>query len=150
MYIWSCPCTCFWGTHLQYICVNVSLPVIGKTEHLPLYKQCRVAISMLILFCVRIFEYRIVSHQIWAIRTPPKHMIAGIYRTREIFDGGKLVKLANHEYLPKFSLPIFTDIPTVYLAYALTVAYLPNFILANSFTCTVYQNFPPPNISRVW
>ena len=33
-------------------------------------------------------------------------------------------KLANHEL---FALPIFTDTLKMYLAYTLTVAYLPNF-----------------------
>ena len=36
------------------------------------------------------------------------------------------------------------------MAYALTVAYLPNFSSPIAFTCMVHQNFPPPNISRVW
>ena len=53
-------------------------------------------------------------------------------------------------HLPKFSPPIFTDSPKLYLTYALTVAYLPNFSLPIAFTCTVCQNFPLPNISRVW
>ena len=35
------------------------------------------------------------------------------------------------------------------MAYALTVAYLPNFSSPIAFTCMVHQNFTPPNISHV-
>ena len=52
-------------------------------------------------------------------------------------------------YSPKFSWPIFTDTSKMYLAYALTVAYSPNFSSPIPFTCTVCQNFPSLNISRV-
>ena len=54
-------------------------------------------------------------------------------------------------YSLKFSLPIFTDTSKMYLTYALTVAYLPNFSspIALIFACTVRQNFPSPNISHV-
>ena len=47
-------------------------------------------------------------------------------------------------YLPKFSSPIFTDTPKMYLAYKLTVAYSPNFSLPIAFTCVVCpaKNFP--------
>ena len=37
----------------------------------------------------------------------------------------------------------------MYSAYVLTVANLSNFSSPIAFTCTVHQNFPPPNISRV-
>ena len=37
----------------------------------------------------------------------------------------------------------------MYLAYALTVAYSPNFSSPIAFTCMVRQNFPLPNISHV-
>ena len=60
-------------------------------------------------------------------------------------------KLANYELFdsPKFFSPIFTDTPKMYMAYALTVAYSPNFSSPIAFTCMVHQNFPPSNISRV-
>ena len=45
------------------------------------------------------------------------------YLTQEIFGGGKLTKLANCD------LPIFTDNMKMYLAYALTVVYLPQLSL---------------------
>ena len=35
------------------------------------------------------------------------------------------------------------------LAYALTIAYSPNFSLPIAFTFMISQNFPPPNISHV-
>ena len=44
-------------------------------------------------------------------------------------------------YSPKFSSPIFTGTLKMYLAYALTVAYLPNFSLPIAFTCMAHQNF---------
>ena len=58
------------------------------------------------------------------------------------------------ELLAKFSSPIFADKPKDtlkmhFIYYALTIAYLPNFSLPIAFTCTVRQNFPPPNISCV-
>ena len=37
----------------------------------------------------------------------------------------------------------------MYLAYALSVAYSPNFSLPIAFTCMVRQTFPIPNISHV-
>ena len=43
---------------------------------------------------------------------------------------------------PKFSSPIFTDTPKLYLAYALTVAYSPNFSLPIAFICMACQIFP--------
>ena len=52
-------------------------------------------------------------------------------------------------YSPKLSSPIFTDTPKMYLAYALTVAYSPNFSLPIAFTCTVRQTFPLPYITHV-
>ena len=45
--------------------------------------------------------------------------------------------------------PIFTNTPKMYLAYAVTVAYSPNFSSPNAFTCMVRQNFFLPKISRV-
>ena len=70
-----------------------------------------------------------------------------MYRTQENFGRGNLVNCES----PKFSLPIFTDKLKMYLAYALILAYLPNFFLpiaftkssfTLAFTCMVYQNFP--------
>ena len=68
-----------------------------------------------------------------------------MYRTQEIFGRRKIGK-----FEPKFSSPIFIDTPKMYLSYAVTVAYSPNFSLSIAFTCTVHQIFLPPNISRVW
>ena len=45
---------------------------------------------------------------------------------RKVF-WGKLAYLANHELFAKIFSPIFTDTLKMYLASALTVAYLPNF-----------------------
>ena len=42
-----------------------------------------------------------------------------------IFGGGK-ANLVNHELFAKLFLAKFTDTPKMYLAYALTVAYLPH------------------------
>ena len=44
------------------------------------------------------------------------------------------------DYLPKISLPMFTDTLKMYLACTLTVAYLPNFSSPVTFTCT--KTFP--------
>ena len=57
-----------------------------------------------------------------------------------IWRGGNL---ANRE---QFASPIFTDTLKMY---ALTVAYSPNFSSPIAFTCTVHQNFLPPNNSHV-
>ena len=59
-------------------------------------------------------------------------------------------KMANHELFAKIFLTniIFTDTRKTYTAYALTVAYLPNFSSPIAFTCMVRQNFPLPNISH--
>ena len=67
---------------------------------------------------------------------------------RKILIGEKLVNMANHELFAKIFL---TNIHryTAYLAYALTVDYLPNFSLPIAFTCMVRHNFPLPNISHV-
>ena len=59
----------------------------------------------------------------------------------------KLANLAS--YSPIFSSPLFTDTPKMYLTYALTVAYSPNFSLPIAFTCMVRRNFPPPIFSCV-
>ena len=69
--------------------------------------------------------------------------------TREIFVGKKLANLANREPFAKISSPVFTDIQKAYMAYALTVANSPNFSSPIAFTCTVHQNFLPPNIFHV-
>ena len=42
---------------------------------------------------------------------------------------GKIGEFGNREYSPKFSSLIFTDTLKMYLAYALIVAYSPNFCL---------------------
>ena len=60
--------------------------------------------------------------------------------------GEKLVNLVNRELLAKIFL---SNIHKMYLAYALTVAYSPNFSSPIAFTCMVRQNFPLPNISSV-
>ena len=47
-----------------------------------------------------------------------------LYRTREIFGRGKIWWIWQIvSYSSKFSSPIFTDTPKMYLAYALSVAY---------------------------
>ena len=45
-------------------------------------------------------------------------------------------------YSPKFSSLIFTDTWKTYMAYALTVAYLPNFSSPIAYTYMLFQNFP--------
>ena len=52
-------------------------------------------------------------------------------------------KLANHEL---FSSPIFTDTPKMYLAFALTLVYSPNFSLPMALTCMVYL----PRVYKVY
>ena len=67
-------------------------------------------------------------------------------RTRENFGRGKdwqILQIVS--YSPKLSSLIFTDTPKIYLAYALTVAYLPSFCLPIAFTNMVCQKFHPPN-----
>ena len=59
--------------------------------------------------------------------------------------GKNLVNLANHELFAKIFLQIVTDTPKMYLAYALTVAYLPNFSSPIAFTGMVCQKFPCQN-----
>ena len=62
----------------------------------------------------------------------------------------KLVNLANYELFTKiFLTSIHRYTEKMYLAYALTVAYSPNFSSPIAFTCMVHQNFPLPNISHV-
>ena len=61
----------------------------------------------------------------------------------KILAEGKLVNLMNRELFAKFSSPIFTDTLKIYLAYALILAYSPNFSLPIAFTCTICQNFSP-------
>ena len=57
-----------------------------------------------------------------------KNTVQGKYLAEE-----KLANLANCKlYLPIFSLLVFADTPKMYLAYALTVIYLPNFSLYGS------------------
>ena len=75
-----------------------------------------------------------------------KHKIAILskmvesYCTREILAGEKW-------RIVSYSLsPIFTDTPKMYLTYALTVVYSPNFSSPTAFTCMVCQDFPLPNI----
>ena len=47
---------------------------------------------------------------------------------------------------PKFSLPIFIDIPKMYFLYALILAYSPNFSSPIAFTCVWFiKNFPHQN-----
>ena len=89
-------------------------------------KNCNVSVAII---AVHYFQY----HPILVCHTHYFH-----YRTENF---GR-EKLANHELFAKFSLPIFTDTPKMYLAYALTVAYLPNFSSSIAFTCVVCQNFP--------
>ena len=56
-------------------------------------------------------------------------VLSGIcsYRTRENFGREKLVNLANRKLFAKFSLSIFPNTLKMHFAYALTVAYSPNF-----------------------
>ena len=57
-----------------------------------------------------------------------------------------VLTIANHcGHIPA----IFTDTRKIYMAYALTVAYSPNFSSPIAFTCMVHQNFPTLNISYV-
>ena len=52
--------------------------------------------------------------------------------------GEKLTNFENHVLLvKKFSSPIFTDTPKMYLAYALTVTYLPNSSSPIALICMV-------------
>ena len=53
-------------------------------------------------------------------------------------------------YLPKKSSPIFTDTPKIYLAYALTLAYLLNFSSPIAFTCMVCTKISPIKYSCGW
>ena len=48
-------------------------------------------------------------------------------------------KLANS---PKFPSTMVVDTPKMYMAYALTIAYSPNFSLPIAFICIICQNFP--------
>ena len=74
------------------------------------------------------------------------------YHTWEKFCGEKIGKFSK--LLAKFSSPLFTDTLKMYMAIwhccVLTDCSLfTKFFLANSFTCMVRQNFPPPNVSHV-
>ena len=62
----------------------------------------------------------------------------------------KLAKLENHELFAKIFLANIYRYTKMYLAYALTITYLPNFSLPIPLTCMVRQNFPPPKFSHVW
>ena len=61
---------------------------------------------------------------------------------KKILVGKKLVNFMNRELFAKIFLANISDTPKMYLAYALTVAYLPSFSLPIAFTCMVRQNFP--------
>ena len=65
-----------------------------------------------------------------------------------IWQRKKLANLANHELFAKVFLAIFTNTLKMYIPYALTVAYLPNFSSPIAFTYKVHQNFPLPYISH--
>ena len=70
---------------------------------------------------------------------------------RKILVEEKLTNLAIHELLAIiFSSPFFTDIPKMYLAYAL-ISLFAKIFLANSFYLYMYGllKFPPPKFSRV-
>ena len=54
---------------------------------------------------------------------------------RKIVAGEKLANFENPALFAKISLPLFTDIPKMYLAYALTVTYSPMFSLPIPLTC---------------
>ena len=58
----------------------------------------------------------------------------------------KSTNLVNRE--PSANI-FLTDTWKAYMAYTLTVAYLPNFSLPIAFTCMVHQTFSLPKISRV-
>ena len=72
-----------------------------------------------------------------------------IYHTWEILVGKKLANLANCEPFAKIFLTNIHRYTETYMAYALTVAYSPNFFLPIPITYMIHQNFPLPNISRV-
>ena len=70
-----------------------------------------------------------------------------VYRTQENFGRGKNWQIWQIvSYSPKFFSPIFTDTLKMYLAYALTVAYSPNFSSLIALTCMVRLN-PPQKFS---
>ena len=64
-----------------------------------------------------------------------------MYHTWKNLVEKKLVNLTNREL---FALIFLTNIHKMYLAYALTAAYLPKFSLPIAFTGMVHQIFPPP------
>ena len=61
----------------------------------------------------------------------------------KILVGEKLAILANRELFAKIFLTNTHRYTKMYLAYALTVAYSPNFSLPIAFTYMVCQNLPP-------
>ena len=63
----------------------------------------------------------------------------------KFWQGKKLVNLENRELVIHQNFPCqYSQIAiAMYLAYALTVAYLPNFSSPIAFTYMVHQNFPP-------
>ena len=70
-----------------------------------------------------------------------------MYCTRENFGMGKIGKFGESwaSYMPKFSLPIVTDTPEMYLGLSL----FSNFSFPIAFTCIIRQNFLSSKISCV-
>ena len=62
----------------------------------------------------------------------------------------KLASLVNCELFAKIFLANIHRSPKMYLVYALTLTYSPNFSLPIAFTCTVRQKVPLPIFSHVW
>ena len=81
------------------------------------------------------------------LKYPNMYVNNHLYCTRENFSGRKL---ANRELFTKIFLASIHRHTEMYLAYALTVAYSPNFSSPIAFTCMVHKNFPLPNISLVY
>ena len=76
----------------------------------------------------------ILFPNVWAV-----YKISSTYHTQENVGMEKMANLMNRELFAKIFL---TNTLKMYLAYALTVAYSPNFCLPIAFTCMVCQKFP--------
>ena len=73
-------------------------------------------------------------------------MIVNMHHTWENFGRGKIGEFGKSRAIRHHFPCQYPDLRKTYMAYALTVAYLPIFSSPTAFTFMVHQNFPPPNI----
>ena len=114
--------------------ISLNASLMKPTINLSWYRVCSISQTFPCHFYAMWYDVKlkvVISHN----SIVSKHTVHG-----KILVGWRIWWIMS--YLLKFSSPIFTDTPKMYLAYAPTVAYSPNFSLPIAFTCMVWQNFP--------